>query len=242
MLSRTAWFLLGAVVCVGLARLPAATGGEKVKAGGTKKVMKLESKAEQGKSALTVNFAKELDLGFPSLATLGARIEQARSQSDPVSLAFAARELAVAEKVSGKQAAVTSGELIKEAIETAKHRYDATELKALALIADKSSKELKGLAEKAHVAAVEAQKARESGEKTRGIQGRLHADSRVGTTIDVFVDGRHVGTMRPFGDIFPYIGQTPWETTYLSARSRDGRSWSRAVRGATGDYHWILYP
>jgi hypothetical protein len=46
--------------------------------------------------------------------------------------------------------------------------------------------------------------------------------------------------MGPYGDIYPWVGQTPEETTYLTARSSDGRVWSQAVRWAVGDYHWIL--
>ena len=70
--------------------------------------------------------------------------------------------------------------------------------------------------------------------------GQLHVDSRVNTFIRVYVDGRYVGSMGPYGDIYPWIGQTAEETTYLTARSNDGRVWSRAVREAVGDFHWIL--
>ncbi len=250
-MTKVRWTMCGALVaCAGLAVAMAVAGEEAPKkaapgapAGG--KGTPLESKAEKVQCASTVNFAKDLGLSFPSLTTLGSRIEQARNQADPVSLALDARELGVAEKVSGKTAAIKSEDLLKEAAELAKLRYNPAELKAVAMLAGKvgAGKDLVAVAEKAEKDHADAIKAKASGEKTRGIQGRLHVDSRVPNTgIMVYVDGRYVGTMGPMGDIYPYIGQTPWETTYLSARSYDGRTWNRAVRGAYGDYTWTLYP
>src|SRR5262245_57169090 len=66
------------------------------------------SKAIRRTAASSINFRKELNLPFPSLGTLGSRIDAARRAPDPVALAHAASELAVAEKVSGKQAGLTS--------------------------------------------------------------------------------------------------------------------------------------
>jgi hypothetical protein len=198
-----------------------------------KKATKIETKSKAGESALTVDFAKELGLGFPTLTTLGARIEQARQQADPIALALAARELQVAEKVSGKQAAVKADKLTEEAVKMAKQRYNSAELKAVAMLTGEAGTKLAEYAEEA---------ARKEAEKTRGIQRQLHADSRVNATIDVFVDGRYIGTMGPFGDLYRWIGQSPWETTYLRAQSRDGRTWHHAARGPHGNYHWILYP
>src|SRR5689334_18864141 len=65
------------------------------------------SKAVRRKPAASVNFRKELGLPFATLGTLGSRIDAARRAPDPVALAHAANELAVAEKVSGKQASLT---------------------------------------------------------------------------------------------------------------------------------------
>jgi hypothetical protein len=206
------------------------------------KVKKLESKAEKGTCAVAVDFAKDLGLSFPSLTTLGARIEQARQHSDPVGLALAGRELAIAEKVSGKQTTIKGSDLLKEAAQLAKRRFDPAELKAVAMLTDSMGADLKDLVAKAEKAQADAKAAKNAGEKSRGIQRTLHADSRVTSTISVYVDGRYIGTMGSFGDIYYYVGQTPWETTYLSARSSDGRSWSMPVSSAVGDYHWILYP
>src|SRR5262249_38409355 len=142
-----------------------------------KKATKIETKSKAAETALTVDFAKELGLSFPTLTTLGARIEQARQQADPVALGLAARELKVAEKVSGKQAAVTADKLAEEAVEMARQRFNKAELLAVAMLTGEAGKKLIEIAEKA-------------GEKSRGIQRQLHADSRVNATIDVFVDGR----------------------------------------------------
>src|SRR4051794_77505 len=110
--TRTLRLSLAVVLCAGVALLPSVSGGEKgakkeappsggkvsgeVGKGGGKKV--IESKGEAKPSAVTVDFAKSLGLDFPVLTGLGARIEQARDQGDPVGLAAAARELAVAEE------------------------------------------------------------------------------------------------------------------------------------------------
>src|SRR5579872_4973992 len=47
----------------------------------------VESKATKRASATAINFRKEFNLPFPSLGTLGTRIEAARRAPDPVALA-----------------------------------------------------------------------------------------------------------------------------------------------------------
>lgn len=223
---------------------PWAISGEKAQ-GGKAKAEVLETKATQQELAAATNFSKTLGLSYESLTTLGSRIDQARRVADPVGLASCAQELAVAEQVSGKKAGLTSDAVLKEAAEMAKMRFDPSELKAVSLIAkgnEALSKELATTAAKAEKAEKERIAAAKEGGKTRGIMGQLHADSRVGTSIHVYVDGRYIGTMGPYGDIYRHLGQTAWETTYLSARSNDGRHWNRNVSAAVNNYHWILYP
>jgi hypothetical protein len=230
-----------AVFLVGASLMsPWANSGEKGKGKGKE----FEDKSSKQAPAASVSFTKALDLAYDSLSTLGSRIDQARKAPDPVGLASCARELAIAEQVSKKAASLTSAALMKEAAELAKQRFDATELKAVALMVGNETvaKELNTAAARAEKEEAKRIADAQAGSKSRGIQGQLHVDSRVGTTINVYVDGRYVGTMGPFGDIYPYIGQTPWETTYLSARSVDGRTWNRAVSSAVGDYTWTLYP
>src|SRR5262249_23043919 len=89
------------------------------------------SKSAKRQTAATINFRKELKLPFDSLSTLGSRIYAARRLPDPVALAHAASELAVAEKVSGKQASLTSKMLAKEAAELAGMRRQEQELNAV---------------------------------------------------------------------------------------------------------------
>jgi hypothetical protein len=96
----------------------------------------VESKATHKTAAKSVNFRKELNLPFQSLGTLGSRVDAARRASDPVALAHTASELAVAEKVSGKKAKVTSAALIQESAQLAKLRKQAAELKAVAQVAN----------------------------------------------------------------------------------------------------------
>src|SRR5262249_9832483 len=91
----------------------------------------VDTKATKRPSAGAVNFKKELGLPYPSLGTLGSRIEAARRAPDPVGLAHAASELHVAEKVSGKQASLTSQAVLQEAAELAQLRKQVTELKAV---------------------------------------------------------------------------------------------------------------
>lgn len=101
----------------------------------------VDSKATQQSAGKSVNFRKELNLPFQSLGTLGSRVDAARRASDPVALAHTASELAVAEKVSGKKAKVTSAALIQESAQLAKLRKQAAELKAVAQVANQVSGE-----------------------------------------------------------------------------------------------------
>ncbi len=135
-----------------------------------------------------------------------------------------------------------SADLLKEAAELAKIRFNPNELKAVSYLT--GDKDLMTVAQKADKVMQDNIKARAAGESTRGIQGTLHVDSRVqGIWINVYVDGRYVGNVSPFGDSYFYIGQTPWETTFLSARSAGGTlSWNNAVRNSVGDFVWTLYP
>ena len=57
-------------------------------------------KNNKNNNAGTIDFAKAYGLPFQSLVSVGARIQEARLDADPVALADLAGELAVAEKVS----------------------------------------------------------------------------------------------------------------------------------------------
>jgi len=87
----------------------------------------------------TVKFRKDLNLPYASLSTLGTRIDAARRSGDPVSMAHAASELAVAEKVSGKTASLTSTQLLAESAELAAVRKQEAELKGVLQVAQQLS-------------------------------------------------------------------------------------------------------
>jgi uncharacterized protein (TIGR03000 family) len=94
------------------------------------------SKPTPRTAASSVNFRKELNLPFDSLSTLGTRIESARRKPDPVALVHAANELAVAEKVSGKTASITSQQVAQEAAELAAMRRQEKELQAVLQVSE----------------------------------------------------------------------------------------------------------
>lgn len=243
-LARTVGLTLAAVLCVCSSHLPSVTSAEKDKGAkpDEQKMTKIETKCAAGMCANGVNFAKELNLGFPCLTTLGARIETARQQADPVGLAAAARELTAAEKACGKHAAITGEALTREAIDLAKLRAEPAEMKAVASIAGPAGKELMGATAKAEEFRAKQKADRDSGVATRGVRGVVHVDSRWGGYIRVYINGRDVGSMGPYGDIYPYVSDNPWEVTMLYAVGDDGRTWRREVPGSYGRYHWILNP
>jgi hypothetical protein len=96
----------------------------------------VDSKVSPKVAAAAVNFRQQLGLPFPSLGTLGTRIDAARRAHDPVSLANASSELAVAEKVAGKKASITSTQLFNESVELARMRRKEKELQALVRISN----------------------------------------------------------------------------------------------------------
>ena len=205
------------------------------------KELKGEDKCEQHLCASTINFSKELGVSFPSLASLGLRIEEAKKHGDPVGLTACAVELAAAEKASGKRAAIKSEKLMHEAVTLAKLRSNSAELKAVAALSGGEGKGLMAQAKKAEEMEAQAKLDREQG-KTRGIAGSLHIDSRVNCTIYTSVNGAPSGTMGPFGDIYTNVFDRPSDSTGLFAWSDDGRSWSRTVSGNFKSFHWILNP
>src|SRR5262249_22866189 len=121
---------LALLACLALVPLvPAEQGKKEDPAPEDKQVV--SSKATPRIAATSVNFRKELNLPFDSLRTLGSRIEAARRKPDPVALAHAASELAVAEKVAGKKASFTSKQVLQEAAELASLRKQDAELRAV---------------------------------------------------------------------------------------------------------------
>lgn len=94
------------------------------------------SKATKAPTAASVKFRQQLGLPLPSLATLGTRIDAAHRAGDPVTLAHAAGELRNAEKVSGKQASLTSKQLMADAAKLASLRRRSAELQSVLAASD----------------------------------------------------------------------------------------------------------
>jgi hypothetical protein len=94
------------------------------------------TKATLRTPAASVDFRKELNLPFSSLGTLGSRIDAARRAHDPITLANAAHELSVSEKVARKKASLTSSAVFNDAIELAKLRRKEKELEAMVQVAN----------------------------------------------------------------------------------------------------------
>jgi hypothetical protein len=205
------------------------------------KEKKIESKGKQKVSAAVIDFAADLGLNLAALNRLGARIDQARSEPDPVGLAGAARLLGVAEKVSGKTAKIKAADLMKEAVEMAQRRDRPEELKALALMTrdPKVSKTLNDQAAKAE----KVQQDLKNGEKTRGIEERLYVVNKTGYYIRVFLDYRYVGTVYPYHTATMWVGAAPFTTTRLSGDAPGTTiTWGPTLipqRAST--YTWTLY-
>lgn len=187
--------------------------------------------------ATTVDFQKSLNITFASLTSLGARIEQSRLAADPVGLATAAKELEVAEKVSGKKAAITAVELQKQAIELATIRDSSLELSAVALlVADASAAELQKLATAAKKNEADRLAALNSGEEPKGDFHWMHVHNHHAHPVQVYHNGYHAGHVPAYGT---------WRTPYYGDRNHfygSGPSHDfRHTPQGHGHTHWHLH-
>ena len=90
---------------------------------------------------------------------------------------------------------------------------------------------------------VESKNASEAEQHFVGIGYECHVDSRVNAHVRVYVNGRYRGTMAPFGDIYPIVGDLSGQVTVLYAVSTCGQySWSRTVSRSLRNFHWMLLP
>jgi hypothetical protein len=195
------------------------------------------------KSAATVDFSVELGLSFPSLVTLGSRIELFRSTTpDPFGLASAASELATAEKLSGGNASITSEQLMSEAVEMARVRNDSSELKAVAIIVgnEKVQKELTDLAARAERDENRRSEQTKTGIVTRGIVSELIVDNDSHQFVKIYYNRRYVGTLKPHGHRHIKIhDHSPFYDLY--ARGSFGTIWKRHLHGDRKNYTWKLF-
>ena len=205
---------------------------------------KIESKlTHTGVSPTSVDFRKETGLTFSGLTTLGARIAQARSAADPVGLASAARELAVAEEVSGKKAKITAKSLSDEAIRLVTLRNDSKELKAVSLLTDDAAaKEKLGKASKAAgEAEMAAKQAAAGGKVEKGIVGTLVViNQSPDECVNVYDNGRFLGTVHA-GTTQAFHVHDHGES-HLDAYCEEGGELvsTTCVFQHTHHYHWII--
>ena len=201
------------------------------------------TEATDYQSAAAIDFRSELKLSFDSLTSLGQRIELARRHADPVGLANAARELHVAEAVSGQTAAITSGRLMQEAVELARMRYKSAELKAVAMLAtDKdAATKIEMLADEAEASEKEAGAAAKAGEKSRGIFNDLIVDNHSHDHVHIYYNGHHLGHLDPHEHKHFHVHDHGHGHFFdLQARGHY-RQWSRHVHGDFRDYQWTIH-
>jgi hypothetical protein len=206
--------------------------------------IKLESKAETRETATSVDFNAALGLQFQSLTGLGARIEQAMQAADPVGLANAAHELAIAEQVSGKEASITSAQLLEKAVELAKLRLIESEIKAVAAnVTDANTKkELDAAAKQAAERAAEMAQALEGDEKARGVGGTLTVYNYSYASVDVYYDGVYLGVVFPRAYFTFSVGDYGYSHFDLYAEDAYGVYYSSHDTGSYDHFDWELYP
>jgi uncharacterized protein (TIGR03000 family) len=207
----------------------------------------MDSKATQRTSASSVNFSKQLNLPFASLGTLGSRIAAARRASDPVTLANAASELAVAESVSGQKASITSAALIKESAELARLRRQHAELQAVLKISNQIAGEegwIKLMREEIATAKqrtlADTQSIRQNEEPTSAPR-TLVVNNYTTQYVDINVNGFLKLQLGP-GESQSCIIEHRWNPTVLTAYgNEDSMTWGpRYIWGRFKKYTWNI--
>jgi hypothetical protein len=208
----------------------------------------VDSKATKRTAATAVNFKQELGLPFPSLGTLGSRIEAARRAPDPVALGHAASELSVAEKVSGKKARITSQQVFKEAAELAQLRKQVAELKALVHTSDQVAAEqslvtnLKQQVQMAQKIDKEEKETILRKENPTGAPRKLLVNNYSTQYFDIYVNGFMKMQVGP-GQSKWCVIEHKWNPTVLKAYGdADSNNWGpRYIWGRFKTYTWNLY-
>lgn len=207
----------------------------------------VDSKAAKRTPATTINFKKELQLPFPSLGTLGSRIESARRQLDPVALGNTASELGLAEKVADKQASLTSTALYKEAVELAKLRKQVAEMKAMLHLSNQianaqgEAATLKSQIDSAQAYAQAEKRQIEMNEEPTGPR-RLIVNNYSTQYVDITVNGNLKGQVLP-GESRWFMIEHKWNPTILKAYGNEDTSdWGpMIINGTFKTYTWNLH-
>jgi uncharacterized protein (TIGR03000 family) len=204
-------------------------------------------KATQRQAAATINFRKELKLPFDSLRTLGSRINAARRKPDPVALAHASSELAVAEKVSDKKASLTSTMLAKEAAELAGMRRQEQELMAVLNVKQQMMMEENDiLTTKKHLAMTQAQikadkEAWNSNQEPTWKPRTVVVNNYTMQYLDIYVTGSYKTQVQP-GMQQTIIIEHRWTPTVLKAYgNEDVDTWGPCyIWGRFDKYSWNI--
>jgi hypothetical protein len=206
------------------------------------------SKVSHRPAAASVNFRKELGLPFSTLSTLGSRIATARRDADPVALANAANELAVAEKVSGKKASLTSTALAKEAAELAGLRRQQAELQAVLHVNEQITQEQDTIANLRKTISLSQQIAQADVDAFRKNEEPTWAPRKVVVNnyttqnLLVYVNGSSKWPMVPPGGAQMYVIEHRWNPTVLTANGdQDIDAWGpRYIWGRFNKYTWNI--
>jgi uncharacterized protein (TIGR03000 family) len=198
-------------------------------------------------SVAAINFRKELNLPFATLGTLGSRIGEARRAGDPVALANTANELAVAEKVSGQKAGVTSSTLLQESAELAKLRRQEPELEAVLQVSQQLAAEERGVAQLRQMVAKAKEQAKLEAEALRNNgeipwQPRKLVINNTSTdTLDIYVNGNFKMTVEP-GTLQSCVIEHHWNPTILTAYgNQDSDVWGpMPILGKFTKYTWNI--
>ncbi len=210
------------------------------------KEIEVESKAVIYKAAAAIDFRGTFGLDWQCLGSVGARIDKLRRDCDPVALALVAKEVQIAEEISGKEATITAEKLLKEAIVMVKERDHSSELQALAkLIKDSAvSDALQAQAKDAKIREDKEAMKFKAGEEDRGIH-YLRVRNNHYYPAHVHVNSHVVGTVpkrstRTFH--LPHAQYLNAKYTRLYAHELAGgkHTWSKTVIGKIATYNWVL--
>jgi hypothetical protein len=207
----------------------------------------VSSKATHKPAASSVNFRKDLGLPLASLTTLGGRIDAARRAPDPVALAHAASELSVAEKVSGKQASLTSTALISESAELAKLRRKAAEMQAVSRVAEQIAtesetiKSLRAIITSAEQEAKADALAVQQNQEPTWAPRKVIVNNYTTQYLTIYVNGIYKTEIGP-GLAAVVIVEHRWNPTVLTAYGdQDIDSWGpRNIWGRFTSYTWNI--
>lgn len=226
---------------------PVATGQPKKDDPASEDKQVVSSEASSRTSASSINFRKELGLPFASLSTLGSRIEAARRTPDPVALAHAASELAVAEKVSGKTASLTSSQVMQESAELASLRKQEAELQAVLQVSNQvrvAEDTVASLKEQISLAKAQSKADRESfqqNEEPKSTPRQVVVNNYTTQYLDIWVNGTYKVQVPP-GQGQVITIEHRWNPTVLKAYGdSDTTIWGpRTIWGRFTKYTWNI--